>query len=159
MKITRPDGSWIEGTPQELAEFEHARDWRERADATQREGARRAPDAISDWEFASEDVAFRVLTRLRLSKETRTVLGRLLGAGDDWTTAADLQKAIGYTSSQFAGLMGAFGRRFVNTPGYVLNSSFFDQEWDQELSCYRYRLPQAVKSAVERARIVPTYDL
>ena len=58
--------------------------------------------------------------------------------------------------AQFAGLMGAFGRRVVNTPGYVLNSSFFDYEWDDERSCYLYRLPATSRAAVEKARLVDT---
>lgn len=108
-----------------------------------------------DWEFVSADVAFRALTRIKLGKQTRAVVRRVYSGGDKWTSAALLQKEIDYSPAQFAGLMGAFGRRLVNTPGYVLNSSFWEYEWDSQQSCYLYRLPAPVRAAVEKARIVP----
>lgn len=159
MRKTLPDGSIIDGTPEEIAQYEafqklHGTSTVERLDA---EIEALTPDA--DWEYVSSDVAFRALTRIKLGKETKSVLSRIYAMGEAWTTAADLQKEIGYSPSQFAGLMGAFGRRLVNTPGYVLHSAFFEQEWDGERSCYLYRLPPSVRLAVEKARIPLDYDL
>ena len=95
-----------------------------------------------------------MLTRISLSHEQIVVLKRLYKAGDNWTSAADLQAAIGYSTGQFAGLMGAFGRRFTHTPGFVSGTCFFDQEWDHELACNRYRLPAPVRAALEIEKIV-----
>lgn len=107
-----------------------------------------------EFDYATTDVAFRCLTRLKLSKPLKAAIRMIYAAETGWTTAAEIQEKIGYNSSQFGGMMGAFGRRFVNTPGYVLNSSFFEYEWDDSLRCYKYRLPPAVRTAVVQARIV-----
>jgi len=151
MKITRPDGSVIEGSPEELAQYE--------AFAKTRDASDRASGSVEmesdDWEFVSTDVAFRALTRIKLGKQVKAVIRRVYVGGDKWTSATLLQKEVDYTPAQFAGLMGAFGRRLVNTPGYVLDSSFWEYEWDGQQSCYLYRLPPSVRAAVEKARIVP----
>jgi hypothetical protein len=159
MRIVKPDGSVIEGTAAELAEFEAMQRFHEtRPGIESPTKVGKIPTVESaeteDWEYASADLAFRVLTRLRLSKEQREMLALIYAGGDAWTSATDIQKKIGYKPSQFAGLMGAFGRRFVNTPGYVLHSAFFEQEWDADRSCYLYRFPPSVRTAVEKARIV-----
>jgi hypothetical protein len=150
MKITRPDGSVIEGSPEELAQYE--------AFAKSHGGSAGSAASVEsgggDWEFVSTDVAFRALTRIKLGKQMKAVLQRVYQRGDKWTSATLLQKEIDYTPAQFAGLMGAFGRRLINTPGYVLDSSFWEYEWDGEQSCYLYRLPAPVRAAVERARVV-----
>lgn len=104
--------------------------------------------------WCSAEVAHRMLTRIGLSPEQITVLQRLYRAGDSWTSATDLQTATGYSTGQFAGLMGAFGRRFTHTPGYVEGTWFFDQEWDHGLACNRYRLPPTVREALESAKVV-----
>lgn len=151
MKITRPDGSVIEGSPEELAQYE--------AFAKSHGGSDGSAGAVGsenvDWEFVSTDVAFRALTRIKLGKQIKAVLRRVYLGGDKWTSATVLQKEVDYTPAQFAGLMGAFGRRVVNTAGYVLNSSFWEYEWDGQQSCYLYRLPAPVRAALERARVVP----
>lgn len=150
MKITRPDGSVVEGSPEEIAQYEaFAKSHAASDGSVSSTGAGEV-----DWEFVSTDVAFRALTRIKLGKETKAVLRLIYEGGDAWTSAAALQKEIGYSPAQFAGLMGAFGRRLANTAGYVLHSSFFEYEWDAERSCYLYRLPAPVRAAVEKARVV-----
>ncbi len=160
MRIVRSDGSVIEGTPSEIAEFESFQRFRNPPgsprDALSSEGSKQpiAASSSEDWEFASADVAFLCLTRRKLSKQLRSAIQMIYAGGADWVSATDIQKHVGYSTAQFAGMMGAFGRRFINTRGYVLNSSFFEQEWDEDLSCYIYRLPSTVQTAVEKARIV-----
>ena len=158
MKKTLPDGSIIDGTPEEIAQYEAFQRFHSAPNSNGSADVGEALTPAIDWEFVSSDVAFRALTRIKLGKETKAVLSRIYLGGEAWTAATDLQREIGYSPSQFAGLMGAFGRRLVNTPGYVLHSAFFEQEWDDKRSCYLYRLPPSVRSAVERARI-PDYDL
>ena len=161
MRIVRADGSIIEGTVAELAEFEALTidlppDRRAKSGPAGRGVSENSSiDAEQqDWEFVSTELAFRAMTRLKLSKQQKAAINLIYSGGENWTSAADIQREIGYTPSQFAGLMGAFGRRLVNTPGYVLNSAFFDQEWDQDRSCYIYRLPPTVRTAVETARLL-----
>jgi len=162
MKITRADGSVIEGTAEELAQYEaFSRFHGGRGEASKSEpiGPQSGGPSDVDWEFVSTDVAFRALTRIKLGPETKAVIRKIYEGEDKWTPASTLQKEIGYSANQFAGLMGAFGRRLVNTPGYVLHSAFFEQEWDDERSCFLYRLPPSVRPAVEKARIIDRYDL
>jgi hypothetical protein len=157
MKKTLPDGSVIDGTPEEIAQYEAFQKFHSVPQPGKSQAAEDSAPEV-DWEYVSSDVAFRALTRIKLGKETKAILSRIYVGADAWTTATALQEEIGYSPSQFAGLMGAFGRRLINTPGYVLHSAFFEQEWDAERSCYLYRLPPSVRVAVKKARI-PDYDL
>lgn len=162
MKITRADGSIIEGTAEEIAQYEAFLRFHgaPKAEPAAKPGSTQPADLSEvDWEFVSTDVAFRALTRIKLGKETKIVIGNVYNGGEKWTSASSLQRATGYSPNQFAGLMGAFGRRLVNTAGYVLHSAFFEQEWDDKQSCYIYRLPPTVRAAVEKARIIDRYDL
>ena len=47
----------------------------------------------------------------------------------------------------------ASGRRLANTPGFVLGSWFFDQEWDNETSTNRYGLPESVREAMRLEKL------
>jgi hypothetical protein len=150
MKIVRPDGSVVEGSPEEIAQYEAF-------SRLHNAGGGDASDDGSpevDWEFVSSDVGFRALTRIKLGKESKAVLNQLHSAGDKWTSAKELQQLVNYSPSQFAGLMGAFGRRVSNTLGYVRDSSFFQYDWDSNQSCYLYRLPPSSRAAIEKARIL-----
>lgn len=151
MKIVRADGSVIEGTPEEIAQYEAFSRFHGAKDDDSKDQS--SPLDI-DWEFVSSDVGFRALTRIKLGKEAKSVLSKIYLAGDKWTSAKHLQKLVGYEPSQFAGLMGAFGRRIANTPGYVRDSAFFETDWDDSQSCYLYRLPPSSRAAIEKARIV-----
>ena len=165
MRIVRADGTVVEGTPSEIAEFEELQAFKAPSWSTSHRESLPDDACISDesdtvsantedWDYASTDVAFRCLTRLKLSKPIKTAIRTIYAGGQRWTSATELQGQIGYNSAQFGGMMGAFGRRFVNTRGYVLNSSFFEYEWDESLSCYKYRLPPTVRAAVVQARVV-----
>lgn len=103
--------------------------------------------------FVSEEVAFRVLKRRPLSREQTLILALLKNNHPAWTSAFELQKAAKYNGSQLAGLLGAFGKRIASTEGYKPGTWFFDQEWDYEQDCNRYRLPQSALAAVQRAGI------
>src|SRR4051794_3412537 len=75
-------------------------------------------DLTPGRQFVSTEVALRCLTRRPLSKEQRAVIAAIYNAHPTGILASALQKEIGYSTSKFAGLMGAFGRRLVNTQGY-----------------------------------------
>lgn len=165
MRIVRADGSVIEGTPSEIAEFEQLQAFKAPAKAslpleslaesfTRSADSNPWPVSGEDWDYASTDVAFRCLTRLKLSKQLKASIRIIYANGERWTSAADIQEQIGYNPAQFGGMMGAFGRRFINTRGYVLNSSFFEYEWDDALKCYKYRLPPTVRAAIVQANVV-----
>lgn len=101
----------------------------------------------------TEEFAFRVLKRRPLSAQTTVILSLLLKQYPNWTPATDLMKAVNYTPSQLAGTLGALGKRVSGTEGYDGNSRFFDNEWDYDIDCYKYRLVPGAASAVERAKL------
>lgn len=133
-----------EGTPEEIAAFRAALD---------RQGEDKPPASApaphpSVQGFVSTDIARKVLTRRPLSAEQRLVLHTLYDAGEQWTAAPILQSYLNYSKSQFAGLMGAFGRRLSQTSGHKPNTWLFEQEWNYEEGYNLYRLPASVRSAL-----------
>lgn len=104
--------------------------------------------------FVSTEVALRFLTRRPLSQEQRAVIASIYHGHPEGILATTLQREINYSTSQFAGLMGAFGRRLVNTEGYPGYAWAFDNRWEAEHGCNRYRFPESVRDAVERAGLV-----
>jgi hypothetical protein len=98
--------------------------------------------------YVSTEVARRVFTRRELKPTQITVLTEIYAGGADGVLASALQSKLKYTKAQFAGLMGAFGRRVGATDGYVENTWFFDQRWDDAEACYLYKLPETVREAM-----------
>jgi len=117
------------------------------------------PNAVNDkspssaGKFVSEEIAFQILKRRPLSSEQKHLLKLLREHEANWTTAIEIQEALGYSRSQLGGMLGAFGKRVKSSVGYEAGQSFFDQEWDYENDCHRYRLPGGVLAAVRRAGI------
>lgn len=99
-------------------------------------------------EFVTVEFARAAMTRIALSDPLKNVLIALRDADPEWVSVADLYEASGYTSQQFAGLMGAFGRRMKYTEGFREDAHFFDFEWDEETSAWSYRLPDSVIEAM-----------
>ena len=145
---TTVNGHEIEGTASEIAELFSLLD---RAPA-RRSGAPRPSSESTP--FVSEQVAYDVLTRRELGETHVKLFQQLYDAGDEWTSAADLQRILRLTTREFAGVLGAFGRRLSNTDG-TGSRSFLDQYWDQENGYNLYRLPPSVRAALERAKVVP----
>jgi hypothetical protein len=81
------------------------------------------------------------------------LLQALYQAGEGWTAAPALQAALGLSTREFAGLLGAFGKRVSKTGGEG-PQTFFDQYWDHDKGYNLYRLPPSVRAALERARVV-----
>jgi len=106
-----------------------------------------------DKVYVGTDVARRVFRRRPLSQQQRQTLEHLANAHPDWVTAQTLQKATGYSPAQFAGLMGAFGRRLTHTDGYVEGSWLFDCKWSDETRGWLYKLPETVFDAVKAEKI------
>ena len=96
--------------------------------------------------FVTTRVARRVLTRLKLSTHMKNVLKALYEA-PDWLSIATLRDAAKYNPAQFAGLMGAFGRRLANTKGYAPGTVFFEYVWGDD-ETLNYRLPDTVRRAL-----------
>jgi hypothetical protein len=104
--------------------------------------------------FVSTNVARKVITRLPLSREQKIVLMTLAQNHPKGVNARALQKATGYSPQQFAGLMGAFGRRLVNTKGYVADTWFFDDAWNDATNAWDYMLPQTVIEAMKAEKLI-----
>ena len=122
----------------------------------QARGAALPPPSGSDDRsspFMSEQMAYDVLTRRPLATSYETMLKKLDAAGDGWTSAEALQKVLGLSTREFAGLLGAFGRRISHTSGKG-SRIFFDQYWDSEHGYNLYRLPPSVRAALKRAGVV-----
>lgn len=99
----------------------------------------------------TEDFAFRVLKRRPLSTEQKQMLSLLHRNHPEWTLATQLHKATKYSPNQFAGLLGAFGKRTASTEGFEGGLSLIDSDWDYENDCYKYRLTACALAAVKRA--------
>jgi hypothetical protein len=98
--------------------------------------------------FVTVDFARRVLTRLPLSKPFKALIQTLNEAHPNRVLSAPLYDATGYNAAQFAGLMGAFGRRVTHTEGFEKGTYFFDYKWNGEANQYEYRFPESVREAV-----------
>ena len=95
--------------------------------------------------FVSEEFAHRVLTRRPpLSAPVKAVFKALNHAYPGWVPLTDLHVAADYTPQQFAGLMGAFGRRMSHTDDYDADAHFFDYRWNDEREAWGYALPDSV---------------
>ncbi len=141
------NGMEIEGTPVEIAEFLAALNSRP---VIQKTGSKSDTNSTIDL-FVNEDVAFRALKRRSLSREQRLFLAKLASEHSKWASATDLQMATGYSKAQFAGLLGAFGKRVSSTVGYKAGTWFYEREWNYDKDCYQYRLPEHLVDVVERA--------
>jgi hypothetical protein len=142
------EGREVEGTPEEVAQLLGLL-----SKVSPSQPAPPPPRSEGASPFVSEDMAYQVLTRRKLGSSHVKMLQKLDEAGDSWTTAPQLQNALGVTTREFAGVLGAFGRRVSYTPG-ATSRSFFDQYWDDEQSYNLYRLPPSVRTALRKAGIV-----
>ena len=104
--------------------------------------------------FVSTEFAKRALHRRHLSPEMKRVLKALYGAHPESLSTEELHHAAGYTPPQFAGLMGAFGRRLSHTNGYDADRHFFDWRWNDEREARECQLPDTVRQALEEEKIV-----
>ena len=104
--------------------------------------------------FVTTRHARRVLKRLPLSTQMKNVLRALYNAHPDWLSQSTLQDVAGYEPSQYAGMMGAFGRRRANTEGYDSETEFFEWEWDDEEETWYCRLPDTVREALTLEELI-----
>ena len=104
--------------------------------------------------FVTTRHARRVLKRLPLSTQMKNVLRELYKAHPDWLSQAALQDIAGYEPSQYAGMMGAFGRRRANTEGYDSETDFFEWKWDDEEETWNCRLPGTVREALTLEELI-----
>ena len=114
--------------------------------------AEQATEKKTGRRFVTVEEAKEVLTRRELSENMVNVLKALQNAGDQRLLSDDLRKVNDHSSDQFRGLMGAFGRRLVNTVGQ--NTWFFDDEWNHPLHQNTYRLPPSVRRALEELDVL-----
>lgn len=114
----------------------------ERREASKNDGEERGLIVIST-RFAR-----KVLTRRGLSPLQRKMLAEIYNAGEVGILGTELAAKLDYEPAQFRGMMGAWGRRLANTPGYDGEGHFFTFEWDYEAGSYRYWLPVTVREAV-----------
>ena len=106
--------------------------------------------------FVTVEFARRVLIRRPLSVPMKAVIKTLYEAHPEWVSSEDLYDASAYTAPQFAGLMGAFGRRMAYTEGFDPDAHFFDYQEvdDDDAGAWEYRLPDSVREALEAEGLV-----
>jgi hypothetical protein len=107
----------------------------------------------AEGQWVSTEFARRALSRRSLKPLQKKVLVALYEAHPAKLSAPQLQKLVSYTPAQFAGLMGAFGRRLARTAGFTKNLNFFDTIWDEERNCWLYGLPESVMEAIRQEKI------
>lgn len=99
-----------------------------------------------------------VLARRPLDAKMRIMFNLLYKAGDTYTSSDDLKEALDFEGPQYRGMMGAFGRRLVNTPGMPadvrLIDLFFDAPWDHSLHQKKWRLTENTRRALEELRLL-----
>ena len=150
----------LEGTAEEIIEVINTIERASEAVVTKSRGDPLDPDSPSQpvggtTVFVTTEFARRALARLRLSRSMRAMLKALYDANSGYVTTTSLLGVVGYGSGhQFAGLMGAFGRRLANTPGYDAQAWFFDSQWNDDEGAWEYRLPDTVREALEGERLV-----
>lgn len=96
----------------------------------------------------SMKAARHLLKRLPLSEKMGDALIAIYTAGGEGILGSELCEEIDYDAAQFRGMMGAFGRRMVNSKGWSAGKSFFDWSWNADEG-YRYRLFESSQKAVE----------
>ena len=99
--------------------------------------------------YVTTAFARRTLKRLPLSPAMKKVLTALHRVDPPWLSLRALHRVSDYAPSQFAGLMGAFGRRMANTEGYDADAHFFTYRWNDEEDTWDYGLPNSVREALE----------
>lgn len=109
--------------------------------------------AEGDKEFVTTDLARKVFKRRPLSDEQKKVIKLLANNYPEWTPITQMHAEVDYTPAQFAGLLGAFGRRLSHTEGYVPGSWLFDAIWDNKEGCWTYKLPETVYEAVKLEKL------
>ena len=101
--------------------------------------------------FVSTEFAKRALQRLPLSRPMKSVLKKLYETHPGSLSTEELHDVADYTPPQFAGLMGAFGRRLANTSGYDGEKEFFVWRWNEDNDAWDCRLPDSVCKALEES--------
>ena len=151
----------VEGTPEEVSDVLRALPGAEMLQTAAVELTDKVDSLANGSESAKADSSFvttrfarRVLTRLGLSPPMRKLLTSLYEAHPDWLSLRTLHGITGYKPSQFAGLMGAFGRRMVNTEGYDSGLTFFQSKWNADEDTWDYRLPKTVCDALALEQLV-----
>lgn len=120
-------------------------------------GAQAAPSSETtepESRFVTTRFARRVLKRLPLSTPMKNVLRELCEAHPDRLSQARLQNVAEYLPYQYAGMMGAFSRRIVNTDGYDSETEFFEWTWDDEKRAWYCRLPDSVREALTLEELI-----
>jgi len=98
--------------------------------------------------FVTKQFAIDAVTRIKLSTPLKVVMKHLLDANGSLVSTTFLCDLCGYKERQFAGMMGAFGRRMSNTTGYDEKAHFFNYEWNEANQEWDYSLPPSVISAL-----------
>jgi hypothetical protein len=114
--------------------------------------AERAQSDADEERFVTFEEAIGILGRRALSDDVLAMIERLYRSGNSEVTSEDLRAVNDLSSSEFRGMLGAFGRRVRHTVS--ANVRFFDQIWKPDLGQYVWKLPESVRRAIEHLKLV-----
>lgn len=66
-----------------------------------------------------------MLSRIKLHDFQKLMLRTIYEGATGWVSATDLQKALGQSTAQLRSFMGAWGRRYTHTEGFIDGEWFF----------------------------------
>jgi hypothetical protein len=121
-----------------------------KSDDTGKEGSEVSTEGAEERHQVSVDQATQILKRIPLSDNVRAVLKYLADAKEEVSSEYLREKIVELSGDQFRGMMGAFGRRVINTfPGQKL--SFFEKRWNGDE--YYWSLTDNAKQAVRQINL------
>jgi hypothetical protein len=147
----------LDGSPAEIAEALQILGWKS-GEAQLAIAAKPSTTVTRETETVPMPRVFaqRVLTRIPLALTQKKLLEEVLKSGSNGIFGKDLLAKLSYSQAQFRGMMGAFGRRVVNTSGFSEEfNAFFSWEWNDAESTYRYWFEGDVEDAVRAALKAP----
>jgi hypothetical protein len=150
------EGVLIEGTPEEIAIL--LRSMRDSNSPSRtvvapiEAGTAQEPETDSE-EGITTQFAYRTLRRIPLSVSQKALFGLLKSAHPDWVLASEILRQMSWTGTQLGGVLGGLGRRLTATKGYRPGFELWSWKWDEDEGEYAYRLPEAVKAALDRLEL------
>ncbi len=147
-------GIEVEGTPQEIAQFIETLGIAGKAGAELAVAPSNTDSAASeDEEGITADFAYRTLRRLPLSQMQKSLLLSLRHTYPEWVCASAIQSEMGWTGTQFGGVLGGLGRRLTATKGYKAGYLLWQWKWNDDEGEYTYRLSDGVVAAIDRMEL------
>ena len=137
------------GTPEEVASIIDAIQTAEAAKtAVRQKNLRETPNEQTT--YVSAEVMRRALTRHPLTENTMVMLKTLCEAEEEgrYVRRSKLCEATGLAPAQLNGVLGKFGGRIMDTPGYEKGSSYLNYGEHEPTGEGTYRIPSELQGVI-----------